>query len=77
MEVIKVNKLRLIMLAEGLTQKQLGKMAGISAGTVNAVICRIEKGEIGDRYTQRNIKLISLALKLKADQIIGDAVIVL
>ena len=77
MEVIKVNKLRLIMLAEGLTQEQLGKMAGISAGTVNAVICRIEKGEIGDRYTQRNIKLISLALKLKADQIIGDAVIVL
>ncbi len=77
MEVIKVNKLRLIMLAEGLTQEQLGKMAGISAGTVNAVICRIEKGEIGDWYTQRNIKLISLALKLKADQIIGDAVIVL
>ena len=34
MEVIKVNKLRLIMLAEGLTQKKLGKMANISAGTV-------------------------------------------
>ena len=77
MGVIKVNKLRLLLFAEGQTQEQLGKMAGISAGTVNAVICRIEKGEIGDRYTQRNIKLISLALKLKADQIIGDAVIVL
>ena len=77
MEVIKVNKIRLLLLAKGLTQEQLGKMAGISAGTVNAVICRIEKGEIGDRYTQRNIKLIAFALRLKPAQIIGDAVIVL
>jgi transcriptional regulator with XRE-family HTH domain len=77
MGVIKVNKLRLLLLAKGLTQEQLGKMADISAGTVNEVIRRIEKGDISDRSTQRNIKLISLALKLKADQIIGDSVIVL
>jgi transcriptional regulator with XRE-family HTH domain len=77
MEVIKVNKLRLIMLAEGLTQKKLGKMANISAGTVNDVIRKIENGEISDQATQRNIKLIAFALELKPGQIIGDAVIVL
>ncbi|MFC1880651.1 helix-turn-helix domain-containing protein [Thermodesulfobacteriota bacterium] len=77
MEAIKINKLRLIMLAKGLTQKQLGEMADISAGTVNAVIRRIENGDIGDRCTKKNIKLIALALELKPAQIIGDVVIVL
>ena len=77
MEIIKVNKLRLIMFAKGLSQRRLGKMADISAGTVNAVICKIENGEISDQATQRNIKLIAFALELKPTQIIGDAVIVL
>jgi transcriptional regulator with XRE-family HTH domain len=76
-EVIKVNKLRLILLARGLTQSQLGEMADLSAGTVNAVIRKIENGDIGDRFIRRNIKLVSLALKLKPDQFIGDAVIYL
>lgn len=77
MEVIKVNKLRLIMFAKGLTQKGLGKMADISAGTVNAVIRNIENGDIENRFTEKNIKLIALALELNPEKIIGDAVIVL
>ena len=77
MEVVKVNKIRLLLLAKGLTQEQLGKMAGISAGTVNEVIRRIEKGDISDRSTQRNTKLLAIALKLKPAQMIGDAIIVL
>ena len=65
------------MLAKGLTQKQLGEMADISAGTVNAVIHRIENGDIDNRCTKKNIKLIALALDLTPAQIISDAVIVL
>ena len=77
MEVFKVNKIRSIMFAKGLTQKGLGEMAGISPGTVNGVIFNIENGYIGDQATKRNIKLIALALELQPEQLIGDAVIVL
>ena len=65
------------MLAKDLTQKQLGEMANLSAGTVNAVIRRIENGDICDRCTKKNIKLIALALELKPEQLIGDFAIVL
>ena len=49
----------------------------MSAGTVKAVIRNIENGNIDDRFTQRNIKLIAFALELNPDQIIGDTIVVL
>ena len=75
MEVIKVNKIRLLLLAKGLTQEQLGAMADLSSGTVNNVIRRLETGDICDKFMKRNIKLISFAMNLVPEQITGDVVV--
>jgi DNA-binding MarR family transcriptional regulator len=73
--VLKINSLRLILFARGITQKELGAMADLSSGTVNNVIRRLETGDICDKFMKRNIKLISFALDLTPEQITGDVVV--
>ncbi|MCK4988763.1 MAG: hypothetical protein KAS40_24675 [Desulfobacterales bacterium] len=73
--VFTLNKLRLILFARGVTQKELGAMADMSSGTVNNVIRRLETGDICDKSMKRNIRLLSFALNLTPEQIIGDVVI--
>ena len=73
--VFTLNKLRLILFARGITQKELGAMADMSSGTVNKVIKRLETGDICDKFMKRNIKLLAFALDLTPEQITGDVVV--
>jgi transcriptional regulator with XRE-family HTH domain len=73
--VFTINKLRLILFAQGITQKELGGMADLSSGTVNKVIRRLETGDICDKFMKRNIRLLAFALGLTPEQITGDVVI--
>jgi hypothetical protein len=62
----------MILIANKISQKRLGQIANMSAGTVNNIIRRIENQEdLETKFMRRNIQLIGKALKIEPDKLIG------
>jgi hypothetical protein len=62
----------MILILNKISQKKLGQIANMSAGTVNNIIRRIENHEdLETKYMRRNIQLLGKALKIKPDKLIG------
>jgi hypothetical protein len=68
----KISRIRMILMANKISQKRLGQIVNMSAGTVNNFIRRIENNEdLETKFMRRNLELIGRALKIKPDKLIG------
>jgi hypothetical protein len=74
---IQMSKISLILQSYGLTQLDLARKTDLSVGTVNHLIKCLESGELQGKHLKRNLRLLSMALNINPELLMGQVFLVL